>query len=191
MNPLQGNKDEKSISSTYGEKSKSFIQKYPVIFTIIISLITIVCVYYWKDYQAKKQKEAIEQMATVQLMQNNIDMLKLLSKPLVWSIRSEMLRGNLEQVNIYTNDMVKAKNFQFIYLISPGDSMIISTDKKFQGQNAKGMFDDKSLHTDSLVAVNDDNKSLTVFAPVMGYDSRLATLVYRYTPVKFLAGEEK
>jgi hypothetical protein len=108
-----GNKETK-IFSPYIEKGNSFIKKHPVIFTIILALIALACVYYWKNYQARKQKEAIENIATVQLMQNNVEMLKLLSKPLVWSIRSEMLRGNLEQVNIYTNDMVKEKNFRFI-----------------------------------------------------------------------------
>lgn len=164
----------------------SFIKKHPVVITIIVAIIVISCVYFWKDYKAKKQKEMIENMATVQLMQNNVEMLKLLSKPLIWSIRSEMLRGNLEQVNIYTNDMVKEKNFQFIYLISPGDSMLISTDKKFQGQSAKGMFEENLLNTDSLVAVNNGDETVTIFAPVMGYDSRLATLVYSYIPEKLL-----
>ena len=196
MNPAQDTNEEKNFEKDFEntkskihlfkEKGNSFIKKHPVIFTILIALIAIACVYYWKNHQAKKQKEAIENMATVQLMQTNVVMLKLLAKPLVWSIRSEMLRGNLEQVNIYTNDMVKEKNFQFIYLISPGDSMLISTDKKFQGQSAKGMFDDKLLKTDSLVVENNDNKTLTIFAPVIGYDSRLATLVYRYAPEEFI-----
>ena len=178
--------EETKISSSYKEKGNSFIKKHPVVFTIIIALIAIVCVYFWKGYQAKKQKALIENLATEQLMQNNIEMLKLLSKPLIWSIRSEMLRGNLEQVNIYTNDMVKEKNFNFIYLVSPGDSILISTDKKFQGQSAKGMFEDELLKTDSLVAVNNGHESVIIFVPVMGYDSRLATLVYSYTPEKFL-----
>jgi hypothetical protein len=196
MNSTQDTNDEKNPKkdfenaeakiSSVKEKGNSFIKKYPVIFTIIVALILIFCVYYWKNHQAKKQKVSIENMATVQLMQNNVEMLKLLSKPLVWSIRSEMLRGNLEQVNIYTNDMVKEKNFQFIYLISPGDSMLISTDKKFQGQSAKGMFDDKLLKTDSLVVENNDNKTLTIYTPVMGYYSRMATLVYSYTSEKLI-----
>lgn len=64
--------------------------------------------------------------------------------------------------------------------------MLISTDKKFQGQSAKGMFDNNLLKTDSLVIDNNDNKTFTIFAPAMGYDSRLATLVYSYAPEKFL-----
>ena len=180
-------KKQKSLSGKV--KRDSFIKKNPVVFTIIIGLIAILIVYFWKDYQAGKQVELIKNNATVQLRENNTEMLKLLSKPLIWSIRSEMLRGNLEQVNIYTNDMVKEKNFQFIYLISPADSMLISTDKKFQGQNAKGMFDENLLKTDSLIAVSNDDETITIFAPVMGYDSRLATLVYSYTPEKFLFQE--
>lgn len=199
MNQIEDTNDEKKLENDFEkeetkissdkEKGDSFIKKNPVVFTIIISLIAILIVYFWKDYQAGKQTEIIKNRATVQLMENNTELLKLLAKPLVWSIRSEMLRGNLEQVNIYTNDMVKEKNFHFIYLISPGDSILISTDKKFEGQNAKGMFEENLLKTDSVIAVNNDDKKITVFAPVMGYDSRLATLVFSYSPEELLFQE--
>jgi hypothetical protein len=64
--------------------------------------------------------------------------------------------------------------------------MLISTDKKFQGQSAKGMFVDKFLKTDSLVVENNDNKTLTIYTPVMGYYSRMATLVFSYTSEKLI-----
>ncbi len=164
-----------------------FIKNNPVLITAIIGLIAVAAMYFWKDIQGKKQKAAVEKMASQQLMENNHEMLRLLAKPLVWSIRSEMLRGNLEQVNIFTKDLVKEKNFQFIHLVDPGGKIILSTDKKLEGQMATGMFDPALVQTDSVKIVNTNNEMLTLAVPVMGYDKRLALLIIKYTPVAFIS----
>lgn len=164
-----------------------FIKNNPALITAIIGLIAVVAVYFWKDIQGRKQKAAVENMASQQLLQNSNEMLRLLSKPLVWSIRSEMLRGNMEQVNIFAKDLIKEKNFQFIHLIDPGGKIILSTDKKLEGQMAIGMFDPVLVQTDSVKIVNTNNDMLTLAVPVMGYDKRLAILIIKYTPAKFIS----
>lgn len=169
-------------SNIESNKKPSFVKRFPVLITIIIGVLGMTIIYFWKTHQAKNERGTLENMANEHVMQNDEAVLKLLSKPLVWSIRSELLRGNLEQVDIYTTELVREKNFQFIYLIRPSDSIIVSTDKKLQGQLATNMFDKALLRSDSITLVRNTDSSLTVFAPVMGYDSRLATLVYKYTP---------
>lgn len=166
-----------------------FIKNNPVLITAIIGLIAVAAMYFWKDIQGRKQKAAVEKMASQQLLQNNHEMLRLLAIPMVWSIRSEMLRGNLEQVNIFTKDLVKEKNFQFIHLVDPGGKIILSTDKKLEGQMAIGMFDPALVQTDSIKIVNTNNEMLTLAVPVMGYDKQLALLIIKYTPVKFISGK--
>ncbi|MGK2862088.1 MAG: hypothetical protein ACSLE0_09160 [Chitinophagaceae bacterium] len=175
------------------ERNKSsffhFIKKHPVIFTALIGIIAVVAVYLWKDRESVLQLEKVEKLATTQIMQNNQEMLKLIAKPLIWSIRAEMMRGNMEQVNIFTTDLVREKNFQFIYLIEPGGNIIISTDKKLEGQTAIGMFDAKLVQTDSVIVEVRGDDLLTLAAPVMGYDKKLAILVINYAPQKFISGK--
>lgn len=177
-----------------------FIRKYPVFLTALLGILAVTAVYFWKDMQGRNQKAEVEKMATAQIEQNLHDMLRLMSKPLIWSIRSEMLRGNIEQVNIFTNDLVKEKNFQYIHLIDPDGNIIVSTDKKLEGQSANGMFDNSILQTDSVMVFNSDNSMLTLAAPVMGYDKRLAIVIMKYKPDRFVwnkdnpsadAGEKK
>lgn len=171
---------------TKKQKAVSLIKKYPVITTALVGLIAVVAVYFWKDIQGNKQKAAIEQMAATQLKQNNETMLKLMAKPLVWSIRAEMLRGNMEQVNIFTSDLVKEKNFQFIYLVDPAGMIIVSTDKKMEGQPVGDMFAPALVQTDSVVVLNDERGILTMAAPVMGFDKRLAVIILNYAPQGFV-----
>lgn len=167
-----------------GKKSVGFIRKYPVLFTALLGIIALVIVYCWKDIQGKKQKAAVEEMAAEQLMLYNVAMLKLVTMPFVWSIRAEMLRDNMEQVNTYTKEMVRERNFQFIHIIDPAGKIIISTDKKLEGQSAADMFEPSVLQTDSIIVVRKDDL-LTVAAPVMGYDKKLGVLIMNYIPVKF------
>lgn len=157
-----------------------FIKRNPVLIAVILGLIAVLVVYFWKDWEGKKQKMAIEKMATELLKQNNQEMLKLMAKPLVWTIRSELLRGNLEQVNMFTADLVKEKNFLFIHLVDPSGNIFISTDKKMEGKSFLGMIDSSLLRTDSVVVVNKADQILTLIAPVMGYDRQLAMMVINY-----------
>ena len=97
-------------------------------------------------------------------------MLTALSKPLIWSIRAEMLKGNLEQVNIYVKDIVKEKNFQVLQIIDPDGKGILSTNKKVEGKNANILYDSTMLSADAIKIYHTDNNLLIMSAPIMGYD---------------------
>lgn len=177
--------NDSSGNTTKKQKTMSFIRKNPVLTTALIGILAVVAVYFWKDIQGKKQKAAIEEMAVAQLNQNSSSMLRLMAKPLVWSIRAEMLRGNMEQVNIFTSDLVKEKHFQFIHLIDPEGKIILSTDKKMEGQAVGNMFEPALLKTDSVTVVTGNQGMLTLAAPVMGFDKELAVIVLNYAAPGF------
>ncbi len=192
-NEIIGSNDgsEKKGEKTIGNKFLAFIRfikKYALISTTLIGLAAVFVVYVWKDSEGNKQKEEVIEMATIRLQEKNYELLTLLCKPLVWSIRSEMLRGNIEQVNIFTTDLVKEKNFQFIHLIEPFGTILISTNKRLEGQPAGTMFNTDILTTDStIVRPAEDGKTLIVASPVMGYDKRLGTLILSYMSDEFHA----
>ncbi len=178
------------ISNT-AKTFSGFVKRNPVLFTILVALVALVSVYFWKDTEGKNKRRAVEKMASEQLLQINVDMLKLMAKPLIWSIRSEMLRGNMDQVNIYTKELVQEKNFQYVHIVEPGGKILISTNKKFEGQPAAGILEASLLQTDSVQVVNKENDLITIAAPVMGYDKKLATIIMDYIPVRFATGKDK
>ncbi|TVQ94357.1 MAG: hypothetical protein EA393_00985 [Bacteroidetes bacterium] len=182
----QGKKEQKNAENNMGsvdEKKNSFllfIKKNPVLVTAFIGILAVLIVYLWKDLQGQRQKKEIIEVATLQLEEKNQEMMMLIARPMVWSIRSEMLRGNLEQVDMFTTDMVRMRNFQFIYLIEPDGNTLISTDKRMEGQQFEERFRQEILKVESTVVFPEEENLLVMAAPVMGYDRRLATLVVAY-----------
>jgi hypothetical protein len=158
---------------------------------MLAGLLLIVIVYFWKDIQGRNERKAILEKANIELKSKNHEMMVLLCKPLVWAIRAELLRNNLEQVDIFTSDLVKEKNFKSITLVEPSGNIIISTNKKLEGQPASALFDTAILSTDSTVVISMENGELLVASPVMGYDKRLGTLVINYNPENFNIGDSK
>gem|GEM_PF-1164441 len=186
----QKNADNKV--DTDNEKKSSFllfVKKNPVLVTVFIGILTVLVVYFWKDIEGNRQKNEIIKTATIQLEEKNQEMMMLIARPMVWSIRSEMLRGNLEQVDMFTTDMVRMRNFQFIYLIEPDGNTLISTDKRIEGQQFEEKFQQDVLKVESTVVFPEEDNLLIMAAPVMGYDRRLATLVVAYRAENFLKPE--
>ena len=182
----QGKKEQKNAESNMGsvdEKKNSFllfIKKNPVLVTVFLGILAVLAVYFWKDIEGNRQQNEIIKTATLQLEDKNQEMMMLIARPMVWSIRSEMLRGNLEQVDMFTTDMVRMRNFQFIYLVEPDGNTLISTDKRIEGQQFEEKFQQDVLKVESTVVFPEAENLLVMAAPVMGYDRRLATLVVSY-----------
>ena len=179
-------KEQKKADTTAvndDEKKSSFllfIKNNPVLVTVFIAILAVLVVYFWKDIEGKRQQNEIIKTATLQLEEKNQEMLKLLSRPLVWGIRSEMLRGNMEQVNMFTTEMVRQPNFQYILLIEPDGNTLISTDKRMEGQQFEERYRQDVLRVESTVVFPEDDDLLILAAPVMGFDRKLATLVVAY-----------
>ena len=152
------------------KRASNFIKKKPVLPTVLLALVAVTAVYIWKDVQKNSQIALVEKKALEKLDQNNREMLTALSKPLIWSIRAEMLKGNLEQVNIYVKDIVKEKNFQVLQIIDPDGKVILSTNKKVEGKNANILYDSTMLSADAIKIYHSDNNLLIMSAPIMGYD---------------------
>jgi len=162
-----------------------FVKKHPVITAVLFGLLAVVLVYFWKEIEGNYQKKQVVTEATTQLQDNNQQMLKLISKPLVWNIRAELLRGNREQVDLLMNNLVKEKNFLYIHLVEPDGNIMLSTNKQMQGQSLDNGIIWKALLNDSTVVLVDKANVITVVAPVMGFDERMATLVISYQSQPF------
>jgi hypothetical protein len=182
MSPKVDNKTPLTGSEVAVKKTSfwGFMKKHPVLTTFLFGLLAVVVVFFWKDIEGKSAKKAVIEVATAQLLENNRQSLMLLSKPLVWSIRSEMLRGNLEQVNLLVSNLVKEKNFKYIHLIGPDGNVLLSTNKTLEGKPLNIEKAKAVIASDTTTLINEAENVMVVVAPVMGYDSRLATLVFGY-----------
>lgn len=134
--------------------------------------------------QAEQEQAQTRQQASLQLQQANHHYLKLIAKPYVWAVRTEMMKGNLDAVNLYANDMVKEKNFQSIMVVDEKGTIVSSTDKKLEGKAYASVGKTAHTSTDSTLVEPVNENVLAVVSPVMGFNQRIGTLILYYAPAK-------
>ena len=156
--------------------------------TILVAFLLLVGLWIWKSIEtgkirknAETEQNNLKTEAEGYIVQTHEQHLRLLAKPFVWAVRSQMLEGNMSQVNLYMNEMVKEKNFQRISLVDGQGKIISSTNKKDEGQPFASIGNDADLNNDetNVQVVQDSVIHLT--SPVMGFNNRLGTLVISYS----------
>jgi hypothetical protein len=101
---------------------------------------------------------------------------------LAWAVRGELIRSNLDQVDQYLNELVKMKDTDRVVLVSEEGKLLVSTDKRLEDENVANLYPQEILKPDNITVVtNVDDKKLLV-VPVMGLNSRIATIVVSYNP---------
>ncbi|MGI8637047.1 MAG: hypothetical protein ACR2KZ_16760, partial [Segetibacter sp.] len=107
---------------------------------VIIGLFA--ALWIWKAIEIKnlkqehEKRETLLRQKTIELLsQSDYKYLKLLAKPYVWAMRTEMMEGNTDAVNLYANDMVKEKNFQIITVVNDKGVVVSSTNKKLESKS--------------------------------------------------------
>jgi hypothetical protein len=158
-----------------------FVKKHPVLTAVFCGLLLAFAVWAWKEIEFSMERKAILKQTELQIEANKDALLKVLVKPIVWSIRSELMRGNRDQVELLMTDLLRGSDLEYLHLVDNDRNVVLSTNKKLEGMPV----DDKDvsgvLGTDSTMVFRVKNSTLTtVVAPVMGYDSRLGTLVLGY-----------
>jgi len=172
------------------EKRSTFAStKYKIVVTAGVLIILFAALWIWKAIEIKnlkqeheKKETALKQKASELLLQSDYRYLKLLAKPYGWAIRTELMKGNIDAVNLYANDMVKEKNFQAITVVDEKGMVISSTNKKLEGKSYASVGNPANLSNDSTVANTVDDNTLEISSPVMGFNKRIGTLIFNYTP---------
>jgi hypothetical protein len=177
--------EERGPDSEQKSNFLAFLKKYPVFSTIIIALVLMGAMYLWLDFQAKRERNRIVRSASEQIDQNNLEMLRLFSRPMVWSIRAEMLRGNKEQIDLLISDMVREKNFENIFVVDMEGTIYVSTTKRQEGQQAADFISPDLLSADATIIQDTGNNTQLLVSPVLGFDRRIGTLVIEYAPSGF------
>lgn len=151
---------------------------------IIILIVVGAGFYFYQTYQLNHVKKDLTAQADSALLHQNQAMLKMSAKPLVWAIRSEMLRNNLDEINVFNTDLVKEKNVTEVTLINGVGKIINSTDKKLEGTMANDAYM-QYLKTDSVQVLTLSDSTARLVAPVMGYQSKLGVVILNYNVAKF------
>ena len=176
-------KPSEEITDTTAKKEKttlfSFVKKHPAFVTFILALIVIGGVILWKDISRSTWQKEFTTKANVEYVENQESLMKLVAKTLVWQIRSEVLRNNTEQIDLLLIDMLNENNIEYLHYATTDGNVVLSTNKKVQGQNLNDLFAASILNTDEPTIEYMGN-TLVVGAPIMGIDKKLGMLIIGY-----------
>lgn len=158
-----------------------------ILLTIGIALILILTIWIGKDIEIKNIKskaetdyQTLKKQAIKSIVSAKEEQLKLLVKPYVWAVRTEMMKGNINQVNLYALDLIKEKDFLRIAIANDSGIIVSSTDKKDEGKSFTFIGKAAVLTNDNTFVENSGDSVLTVVSPIMGFNSRLGTLFIKY-----------
>jgi hypothetical protein len=180
----------KPVTPVEEKKKKKISTKW--IFRIIIILVVIlvpVIIYFAKDIEINrlKEKQALEIQSMKQQASDKVDLnnnanLIIVGKIFSWAVRGELTRDNKDQVNQMMIELVKENDYRQVVLLSSDGSVVLSTDKKYEGDDFNKSVYDAMLGSDNVQVSPQKNGDLLVAAPVFGIDSRLGTVIITYRP---------
>lgn len=153
----------------------------------ILSIVMLATIWIWKNIQindinreAERKNELLREETSSIINKSHKTYLKLFVKPYAWAIRSELLTGNIKQVNLYSNEMVKEEDVLGV-IVSNGSGVIISsTNKKNEGNSISGIAPSNYEKSDSIIVETINDSTLLVVSPIMGFNNRLGTLMITY-----------
>ena len=178
-------------------KKKKGLSAQAIVSIIIICLLIIVpaAIYLWKQAEISNLKKAheteinsIRSDASQTINDNNKKNIETLTRVFSWAVRSEMLRNNLEQVNTYMTDLVKSADLSDISAIKTDGIVVLSTNKKFEGNAYPGPVASQLSSINEVVSRSDESGNIMCICPIMGLDSRLGTIVITYKPKTYAFG---
>ena len=120
------------------------------------------------------QRAAARHAATVR------QSLTLLSVPLAWAIRREMMSENLDQVDQYVTDLVKQKGFERVVVAKIDGTVAVASDRKQLGIAFSSLYPERYLTAEQISAEETAPGKWLVVVPVMGLSARLGTVAIEY-----------
>lgn len=176
-----------TLNNSSVSPAEKTVNRKTLLITILVAIILIVAMWIWKSISTNNLEEQVtvnqnklKQQTKTIIAQTHADHLKLLAKPFVWSIRTEMMKGNNDQINIYMNEMVREKNFQRIMVLNNKYAIVSSTNKKDEGKSFDTVDSMSKLSGDDTKVENKGDSILTLISPIMGFNNRLGTLYIQY-----------
>lgn len=159
-----------------------------LIITSVVAAGLFIGIWIWKSVQISNiRKQSATEMQLLkdevakQILRSDELHLKSIAKPLVWAVRSEMLKNNISQVSLYANEMVKEKNFQKVAVTNDKGLVILSTNKKEEGKEFISTGKVSYLSSDTTTVGNINDSLLIMSSPIMGFNNRLGTLIVTYS----------
>lgn len=140
---------------------------------------------FWVQYSLNRDHQqavaSLSEKAVVFGDETQKELLRFSLKSAGLGIRSEWIRNNQEQIDLYLGNLAQHPRVEIAQVIENNGNVLISSDKHLQGTRFKA----QGLESDPLQRKETSYYQVRpeeawVFTPVMGIDKRLGTLMIQY-----------
>lgn len=166
-----------------------FRRNWSFYFLILASLGLTAYTWFTKEYDLGYQKEifedqkiALSKNATALIKSNNERDLKLVAKSLAYAVANRVIFDDWEEVDLYFRQLVKSDNIEEIFLLQDDELVLVSTNKKQEGDYYKSSKMALIQETEDIIFLQDDAGRSLVVAPVLMKENRQSTVVIVYQP---------
>jgi len=162
--------------TTTNGKFLHFLNSAKYYLVLILLLIIVIIWHYGKMYFLEKSTEK-EKVGIVADYERKLDSVKLVqlqltAKAFSWAIRSELIRGNHDQINQYFNEFIKTPGISKLQLVNATNSVIeISTDKKDEGSQNADYYSIKGQETIM------EASALKIVTPISGVNGQMGVFI--------------
>ncbi len=177
---------KRNIKDSVKKENKfvKFILKHKYYFGLIAVLLIILLWSFIKTALLKSdfnsQKQQIISNYELKLDSLNSDRLLLTAKTFSWALRSELLRENKEQINLFFIEFIKNPEIIKLQLINAKTSVVeISTDKKDEGEIVSGF----NLIEDQVI--KKDSAAVLIVTPIYGLNKKIGIFVMQFKNLRY------
>lgn len=170
-------KDQKPVSGLNVKVSNFLKKNIPAV--VLTILLILVFIWFSAKIASNKNHFENEKMQLITQYEAERDSLKIKSLEFAstvfsWSIRSEMLRNNMENLNQLLTVFVQESDASLVQIVDPETRMVIlSSDKKYEGIEY-----DKEINFEiNEPVVIKDNQKISITTPIMGFSNRIGVLI--------------
>lgn len=152
---------------------------------VLLLVLALGVTYLWKNVAVSMAKAQVTSQAAAAIAAQNKSCLRLAAVPLVWTVRSEMLRGNYDQINQYLAQFVREPNMKEVLVAGADGRVVAATDKKREGAMVAELFPPEVPKVDTITVTTRPDGRLLVAAPIMGLNDRLGVLILIAAPPSY------
>ncbi|RAR47656.1 hypothetical protein [Flavobacterium lacus] len=175
--PLQPN-DAEPVKETAGNQVVNLMKNNKLsLFLVVCSAVVFIGLTLQNSSERKQfeqEKSALVTAHARQIDSLRIEQITFATEVFSWSVRSELLRNNTENLNQLLTVFVQQSGANLVQVITTTDKVILlSSDKKFEGTSVE----DTTLLGLSKTTVQREANTVTIMSPIMGFNDKLGVLL--------------
>jgi Ca2+/Na+ antiporter len=171
--PTQQEKQSKA-----GNKLITFLKNNKAA-TILSLLLIIVFIWFSVKLRMNERNFKNEKTQLITQYESTIDSLQIVhlkfaTEVFSWSVRSELLRNNTENLNQLLSVFVRESGADLVQIINHEDNIVLlSSDKKFEGIRYTDLLNFEIKNT----VVKEEDGLVKIITPVMGFNNMIGILI--------------